>query len=134
MSNAVKSIAGAAEKETRLVVGGGQAAFAFCSKLREMDDPGHAVLGGEEKHAPNQRPPLSKAYLLGETTVERLQFRPQQSYAENGIEFRLCSRTVEISCPQRRVTLEDGSLLPCDHPVPATGARADSTADLRSLL
>ena len=97
-----------------------------------MGYPGHIVLVSEEQHGPYQRPPLSKAYLLGETTVERLQFRPKQFYADNGIELRLSSRAVKISRPERHVLLEDGSPLHYDHLVLATGARARVLPNVRS--
>ena len=111
------------ERETTVVVGGGQAGFAFSAKLRELGYPGRIVLIGDEKHPPYQRPPLSKAYLLGETTVERLQFRPEQFYANNGIELRLSTRVLSVSRDHRSVMLSDGGTLSYDHLVFATGAR-----------
>jgi 3-phenylpropionate/trans-cinnamate dioxygenase ferredoxin reductase subunit len=112
-----------AESETTIVIGGGQAGFAFSAKLRELRYPGRIILIGDEKHRPYQRPPLSKAYLLGETTIDRLQFRPERFYADNGIELRLSTRVLSVSRDHRTVTLSDGGTLSYDHLVFATGAR-----------
>lgn len=114
---------GAAQSETTVVIGGGQSAFAFCAKLRELGYPGHVVVFGEERHGPYQRPPLSKAYLLGETTSERLQFRTPAFYADSRIELRLSTRVASLSRADRLVVLSDGEAVPYDHVVIATGAR-----------
>jgi hypothetical protein len=50
---------------------------------------GAITLIGEEHAPPYQRPPLSKAYLLGDMALERLYLRPESYYAENGIELAL---------------------------------------------
>src|SRR6516162_3277345 len=92
-----------AGRETTIVIGGGQAGFAFSAKLRELRYPGRIVIVGDEKHLPYQRPPLSKAYLLGETTIDRLQFRPERFYADNGIELRLSTRVLSVSRDRRSV-------------------------------
>ncbi len=106
-----------------VVVGGGQAGFAFCAKLRELGYGGRIVLVSEERHGPYQRPPLSKAYLLGETTLDRLQFRSAQFYADSGIELRSGVRAIAIARDDRRVLLSNGASEHYDHLILATGAR-----------
>jgi 3-phenylpropionate/trans-cinnamate dioxygenase ferredoxin reductase subunit len=114
---------GVAESQTTIVIGAGQAGFAISAKLRELRYPGRIILIGDEKHRPYQRPPLSKAYLLGETTIDRLQFRPERFYADNRIELLLSTRVLSVSRDRRSVTLSDGGTLSYDHLAFATGAR-----------
>lgn len=112
-----------ADNETTVVVGGGQAGYAFCAKLRDLHYPGHVILISEERHGPYQRPPLSKAYLLGETTLDRLQFRAASFYADSRIDLRNSIRVLAIDRGARTVSLSDGSAVAYDNLVLATGAR-----------
>ena len=59
-----------------VVVGAGQAGCALVAKLRAEGFDGRITLIGTESVPPYQRPPLSKAYLLGEMELERLFLRP----------------------------------------------------------
>ncbi|MEL7167284.1 MAG: pyridine nucleotide-disulfide oxidoreductase, partial [Pseudomonadota bacterium] len=52
------------------------------AKLRSGGFDGAITLIGAEPVPPYQRPPLSKAYLLGEMPVERLFLRPESYYAD----------------------------------------------------
>ncbi|MBF9051071.1 FAD-dependent oxidoreductase [Roseobacter sp. HKCCD9010] len=72
-----------------VVVGAGQAGAALAAKLRSEGFGGQITLIGEEHVPPYQRPPLSKAYLMGEMALERLYLRPESYYAENGIDLHL---------------------------------------------
>ena len=49
-----------------VVVGAGQAGASLVAKLRAEGFDGDVTLIGAEPVPPYQRPPLSKAYLLGE--------------------------------------------------------------------
>ena len=75
-----------------VVIGAGQAGAACVARLRSKGYEGRITLIGEEPVPPYQRPPLSKAYLLGEMPLERLYLRPESFYAENGIELLLGAR------------------------------------------
>ncbi|MDG1430486.1 MAG: FAD-dependent oxidoreductase, partial [Paracoccaceae bacterium] len=68
-----------------VVIGGGQAGSSLVAKLRNSGFEGQITLVAEEPAPPYQRPPLSKAYLLGEMDVERLFLRPESFYADNNI-------------------------------------------------
>ena len=59
-----------------VVVGAGQAGASCVAKLRNSGFEGNITLIGAEPVAPYQRPPLSKAYLLGEMEEARLYLRP----------------------------------------------------------
>lgn len=88
------------------VVGAGQAGASLAAKLRTLGLEGRVTLFGEESAPPYQRPPLSKAYLLGEMERERLYLRPESYYAEHGIELRLGQPVTRIDPAAR--SLEAG--------------------------
>ena len=70
-----------------VVVGGGQAGAALVARLRNDGFEGAVTLIGDEPVPPYQRPPLSKKYLLGEMSEERLYLKPASFYAEHQIEL-----------------------------------------------
>jgi 3-phenylpropionate/trans-cinnamate dioxygenase ferredoxin reductase subunit len=107
-----------------LVIGAGQAGFSVSAKLREFGYSGTITLIGDEAQPPYQRPPLSKAYLLGAMTRDRLYFRPPAFYEQKSINLRLATRAEHIDRSSREVSLSDGSVVPYDRLVLATGARA----------
>jgi len=59
------------------------------AKLRAEGFDGQITLVSAENVPPYQRPPLSKAYLLGEVDEARLYLRPAEWYADNDITLRL---------------------------------------------
>jgi 3-phenylpropionate/trans-cinnamate dioxygenase ferredoxin reductase subunit len=105
-----------------VIIGGGQAAFSLAAKLRALKDERPITILSAEDVAPYQRPPLSKKYLLGEMSFDRLLLRPQDWYAENAIELRLSAFAEEIDRDARRVRLQDGSDIAYGTLVLATGA------------
>jgi 3-phenylpropionate/trans-cinnamate dioxygenase ferredoxin reductase subunit len=106
-----------------VIVGAGQAGYQTADSLRREGYEGQITLIGEEPYAPYQRPPLSKAYLLGETDKERLQFRTEAFYAVNGIELKVGTTVSRLDPAERTLELSDGSTLPYEDLVIATGAR-----------
>ncbi len=69
-----------------VVIGAGQAGATLVATLRRDGFAGKITLIGEEPVLPYERPPLSKAYLLGEMARERLYLRPAAFYADNDVE------------------------------------------------
>lgn len=108
--------------ERLVIVGAGQAAFALVAKLRALRDERPVVIVGDEPVPPYQRPPLSKKYLLGEMTFDRLTFRPEAWYGENNVELKLSTRAVKIERAEKRLVLQDGTALEYGALVLATGA------------
>ncbi|PZQ97874.1 MAG: pyridine nucleotide-disulfide oxidoreductase [Cereibacter sphaeroides] len=90
-----------------VVIGAGQAGAALVARLRAKGHQGPITLIGDEPVAPYQRPPLSKAYLLGEMTADRLMLRSDEFYAEQGITLRLGTPVTAIDIAARTVTLGD---------------------------
>jgi NADPH-dependent 2,4-dienoyl-CoA reductase/sulfur reductase-like enzyme len=99
-------------------VGGVRAARA----LRAEGYPGRIVLAGEEHEPPYDRPPLSKQVLTGVWPAERACLLTAQDAAAAGIELRpgMAARALDLAA--RRVQLADGTSLPYDDLVIATGA------------
>jgi 3-phenylpropionate/trans-cinnamate dioxygenase ferredoxin reductase subunit len=107
--------------ERIVVVGAGQAGASCVAKLRSEGFMGKITLIGEEHVPPYQRPPLSKAYLLGDMALERLYLRPESYYAENGIELMLDTTVQAIDRSDRQV-IASGHAVSYDALVLATGS------------
>lgn len=106
-----------------VVIGAGQAGFTACAKLRDLGHQGPITLIGEEAHPPYQRPPLSKGYLLGEITEDRLYFRSLSFYEERSIDLRLSVTASAIDRDSKVVALADGNVIAYDRLILTTGAR-----------
>jgi 3-phenylpropionate/trans-cinnamate dioxygenase ferredoxin reductase component len=105
-----------------VVIGGGQAGATAIGKLRDEGYDGDLVLVGDEPAIPYERPPLSKDFLRGERD-DHAQVRPEAWYAENAVDLRLGVRAERIDTAGRVVETADGSRIPFDHAVIATGSR-----------
>nr|MBO2510182.1 pyridine nucleotide-disulfide oxidoreductase [Gammaproteobacteria bacterium] len=110
--------------ERIVIVGAGQAAVACAARLRALSADSLITVIGSETHLPYQRPPLSKAFLAGELTIERLALRPQTWFADQRIELRTGETVTAIDRDQRLVRLAGGERLAYDRLVLATGSRA----------
>ena len=106
-----------------VIVGASHAGAGAASSLRQMGFAGPITLIGDEPVAPYHRPPLSKAYLAGETTREALLLRPEASYADAGIRLRLGERVGAVELEGKTVQLDSGERIGWSHLVLATGAR-----------
>ena len=93
-----------------VVIGAGQAGASLVAKLRTEGFEGDITLVGAETVPPYQRPPLSKAYLLGEMEEERLYLRPASYYDEQSITLRLGTFVTGIDPANKQVHLGDETL------------------------
>ena len=62
----------------------------------------------DEHAAPVDRPNLSKDYLAGSAPEEWVPLRPDDFYADNGIDLRLRTRSRRHRSQRAQVTLADG--------------------------
>tara|TARA_R110000751_G_scaffold40646_1_gene95989 strand:+ start:39984 stop:41231 length:1248 start_codon:yes stop_codon:yes gene_type:complete len=106
-----------------VVIGGGQAGAQALQSLRSGGYAGALTLVGDEPALPYQRPPLSKAYMKGEMTEERLYFRPAPWYQDQDIEVILSTPVKNIDRTHRKVELAHGGHLDYDALIIATGSR-----------
>jgi len=105
-----------------VIVGAGQAGYQVAASLRQEGFDGPITLVGDEPGVPYQRPPLSKAYLLGKVGVAALRFRPPEYFEEHHI-TRLQDSVTAIDRENHELVLATGGKLAYDHLVLATGAR-----------
>ena len=108
--------------EVFIVVGAGHCAGQVAASLRQQGFEGELVIIGEEPYIPYQRPPLSKKFLTGELSIERVYLRPMKFYQDNKIELLLGNRVVALHPQQRRIALADGSERRYDKLLLATGS------------
>jgi 3-phenylpropionate/trans-cinnamate dioxygenase ferredoxin reductase component len=106
-----------------VIVGGGQAGFQTASSLRSEGYDGPIQLICEEPHLPYQRPPLSKAFVLGKQDRTRLLLRPETYYQDHDIRLVTGERAVSIDRSARRIKTFSGEQIPYDTLVLALGAR-----------
>jgi 3-phenylpropionate/trans-cinnamate dioxygenase ferredoxin reductase subunit len=107
---------------TILIIGGGQAGAQAVDTLRREGFAGRLVLIGDEPDLPYQRPPLSKKYLSGEMTADRLLFRHRSFYDEHRVELRLGIQAVRLDTAARQIELADGEKLSYDRLLLCLGA------------
>ncbi len=107
-----------------VIIGAGHAAGQAVATLKQKKFAGDIVLVGEEPYLPYQRPPLSKKFLAGEMSPERLYFRPPGCYDDPIINIRLSTRIEAIDPDRHRVSTAAGDIIDYDKLIIATGARA----------
>jgi len=106
-----------------IIVGAGHAGGTAAALLRQFGYEKPITLIGEEPLAPYQRPPLSKAWLKGETDAEALMLKPESFYAEADVALRTGMRVASLTPSQKTLTLQGGETLAYDTLILATGAR-----------
>src|SRR6478736_4000739 len=109
--------------EKLVIIGAGQAGSQAVQSLRAEGFDGPITMVGDEAFPPYQRPPLSKAYLLGNFERPRLFLKADSYYPEAGCELILNTSVKAIHRADRSVELADGRKLPYDKLLLATGAR-----------
>jgi 3-phenylpropionate/trans-cinnamate dioxygenase ferredoxin reductase subunit len=107
--------------ENIVVIGAGQAGASCVAKLRTEGFAGQITLIGDEPVPPYQRPPLSKAYLLGDLALERLLLRPESYYQDMGITLSLGRPVTGIDRVGHRIVLGE-QCIAYDALVLATGS------------
>ncbi len=106
-----------------IIVGAGQAGLQLAESLRAEGYDGDLTLIGEETHLPYQRPPLSKAFLIGEMTEDRLVLRGPEALATKHIALITGTAVASIDRSARTVALADGRRLPYRGLALTTGSR-----------
>ena len=106
-----------------VIVGGGLAGATAAQGLREHGFSGRVVVVGDEPDRPYERPPLSKDYLLGTTPREKTFVHPAGWYAEHDVELLLSTAVTFVDRGVHEVGLADGTRLPYDALLLATGSR-----------
>jgi 3-phenylpropionate/trans-cinnamate dioxygenase ferredoxin reductase subunit len=121
-----------------IVVGAGLAGWRFVRSLRSEGYDGAITLVGDERHAPYDRPPLSKQVLVGKWPIERTTIATTDELSQSNATLRFGVRAVNLDVATMTIELDDGTSLKGTHVVIATGARArtlayDSSGPLQTL-
>lgn len=103
------------------IIGASTAGLAAAVALRGRGHDGRIVMIGAETHRPYDRPPLTKAFLAGQSDAERLAF-PAAAEPGLDVEWRLGVSTTGMDVGTRTLALDDGSSLRCDGIVLACGS------------
>ncbi|MEV4380775.1 FAD-dependent oxidoreductase [Streptosporangium sp. NPDC049644] len=112
-----------------VVVGNGIAGLTAADALREAGFDGELTIVGDEPHPAYSRPALSKALLLdGDMSSHEL---PPTGHAATEL---LGVPATALDLDRRLVTLGDGTVLPYDRVVLATGSRARRLSGLSEEL
>lgn len=107
-----------------LIVGGGHAGATAAARLRQGGFAGSIAIACDEAGEPYDRPPLSKDYLSGHMTAERLRPRPSAFWAEQRITLLGGRRVVAVDVGRRRVVCENGSAIRYGRLIWAAGGTA----------
>jgi 3-phenylpropionate/trans-cinnamate dioxygenase ferredoxin reductase subunit len=106
-----------------IIVGAGQAGLQTAESLRSEGYAGPLTKNGDEPRPPYHRPPLSKAYLLGEFAEAQLAIRAPEALARKGIELLSGIAATTIDRANKALCLADGRRLPYSGLCLATGSR-----------
>jgi NADPH-dependent 2,4-dienoyl-CoA reductase/sulfur reductase-like enzyme len=115
-----------------VVVGVSLAGLRGIEALRREGHVGEVVAVGAELHLPYDRPPLSKQFLKGSWSEEKLSLR-RQGYDDLAVDWRLGRRAVRLDGAGRRLHLDDGSHVDYDGLLISTGSRARQLPFARGL-
>lgn len=107
-----------------VVVGASVAGVRTAQALRAEGHLGRITLVGAEAEAPYDRPPLSKQFLTGVQDDVRISLLSATAAAQAGIELRLGVPAVNLDLGDARVALANGTRVPYDAVVIATGLSA----------
>ncbi len=110
-------------KKNIVIVGAGHAAGQIMVTLRQRKYDGKITLIGEEEHYPYQRPPLSKKFLAGELSVERLYVKPPSFYDNPDVELHFGTTAASIDLAGKTVIDADNNAYRYENLIIATGAR-----------
>ena len=105
-----------------VIAGNGPAAVSAVEAIRRWDGEGEITLFSKEDEFTYSRPLIS--YLLwGKTDEHRMRYKPDSFYEDNRVDFRRGVEVVSIDKDAKTVTGSDGSVVPYDSLLLATGAR-----------
>lgn len=104
-----------------VIIGAGECGGRAALALRELGYAGPVTLVGDEPHPPYERPPLSKAAMAGDAPAIKA-IASDEVLAEKSIRHVHSVQAVAIDRVAHRVRLSDGSVLPYDKLLLATGS------------
>lgn len=97
--------------EVCVIVGASHAAAQLATSLRTEGWDEDILVIGDEPSLPYHRPPLSKAVLAGEKTLDQILIRPAAFYEKQNIQFKLGTRVSAIDLDNKRLTTSAGETI-----------------------
>jgi 3-phenylpropionate/trans-cinnamate dioxygenase ferredoxin reductase subunit len=113
---------------TFMIVGANLAGGRAAEALRRQGFDGRVMVVGAEPYPPYERPPLSKAILLGKQEPHEAFLRPLADWHELDIELRLGARVLQLLPSEGAVELACGERVPADKVLLCTGGRVRQLA------
>jgi 3-phenylpropionate/trans-cinnamate dioxygenase ferredoxin reductase component len=110
------------DKAAFVIVGAGLAGAKAVETLRDIGFDGDITLIGAEAHRPYERPPLSKDYLQGNATGDKLYVHSPAWYAEHQVELRLTTTVTAVDRDAHQVVTSGGERVRYDKLLLATGS------------
>ena len=106
-----------------VIIGTGQSAAQCVLTLRRNMFKDHITMIGEEKHLPYQRPPLSKEFLSGEVSIERVFMKSKEFFDQNDVTIFTSTPVISIDRNKKILSLSNQEDLTYNKLVIATGSR-----------
>ena len=118
-----------AERQSVVIVGAGLAGFTVACALAQQGYAGEVTLVGDEPWPPYDRPPLSKQFQL-DGDESQVWLTPE---LPPHVKLQRQRKALAIDPRRQELCLDDGSTLPWDRLVLATGTRPRRLAQLDTL-
>jgi NTE family protein len=113
---------------SHLLVGGGGAAATAAATLRLEDASGSVMIVSADDIPPYYRPALSKQFLLGDVSEDKILLYPESFYREQRIELALNTEAVSLDTAAQILTTSAGARIRYGRLLIATGARSKRLA------
>jgi 3-phenylpropionate/trans-cinnamate dioxygenase ferredoxin reductase subunit len=107
-----------------LIVGAGHGGAQAAIALRQGKFAGSIAIIGDEPELPYERPPLSKEYLAGDKSFDRILIRQPAFWEERQVTMLPGRRVVAVDPAAHRVTTSDGAEIGYGKLIWATGGHA----------
>ena len=91
-----------------VIAGAGQGGASAAIQLRQQGFAGSIAMIGRESEPPYERPPLSKEYMLGDKTFDRLYIRPPEFWGGKDVTMMLGHEVTAVDPQSRTLILRDG--------------------------
>ena len=111
-----------AHPESIVIVGGGLAGAKGAEGLREQGFRGGLTVIGAEDQLPYERPPLSKSYLQGKSTLADAQVHNREWYDDNSVDLRLATTVAAVRPGAHEIELAGGETIGYGALLLATGS------------
>jgi NADPH-dependent 2,4-dienoyl-CoA reductase/sulfur reductase-like enzyme len=106
-----------------VVVGASLAGLRTVQALRRRGSDAHITLIGDEAELPTDRPPLSKQVLLNTHKPSSIELIGEDALRDLDLHLTLGRSATGLDLSARRITLDDGTSIPFDTLIIATGSR-----------